>query len=188
MAKVLIVNGSQREKSNSRLLASYVASGASEKGHVVYVLEIGKLTIRPCRGCEACLAPGSGGCVIEDDMTPLYPRIAAADIVILSSPIYWFNLCGQMKQFLDRCFAIAVNRDPGEQSIFAAKTFGAVFVYGDRDPFVSGCVNAIRSLQDMCAYTGAKWANAIYGSAYDAGEIDRDPVLLAEAKAYGAAL
>lgn len=190
MAKVLIVNGSGRPDSNTRLLAARVAAGAHEKDHAVETVDIGSMDIKPCRGCEACISPaaGGGGCVVQDDMRALYPMVKAADVIILSSPVYWFNLCGQIKQFIDRCFAVAADRGPDGRSPFAAKKIGAVLVYGDTDPFNSGCVNALRCLQDICSYTGAAWAGAVYGSAYGEGEIADNALLMEQAKEYGLGL
>lgn len=185
MSEILIVNGSVRRNSNSRLLSSMVAEGAGEKDNVVEIVEIGGLDIKPCRGCEACLADGAKGCVVNDDMRALYPKVKSADVLVLVSPIYWFTLCGQTKQFLDRCFAVAAVPDPDGKSPFARKKLGAVLVYGDVDPFKSGCVNAIRTLQDIAAYTGAVWAGALYGSAYAEGEIAENAELMEQAREYG---
>ncbi len=185
MSEILIVKSSFRKKSNSNLLAERVAEGARERGHQVQEIDISRLQIGPCRGCEGCLQPGSNFCVNKDDMHRFYPAVQAAEALIFASPVYWFNLCGQIKQFIDRCFAVAVSPDGGV-SPFAGKKIGAVLTYGDDDPFDSGCVNALRSLQDICAFTGAKWMPAVYGSAYKEGEIARNMALLEKARKYGA--
>lgn len=189
MAKrVLVVNGSGRKNSNSRLLGARVAAGAEESGHTVETVDIGGLDIKPCSGCEACIGPEAKGCVVRDDMRDLYPRVVAADVIVLASPIYWFTLPGQIKQFIDRLFAVAVNPGPDGKSPFAAKKIAAAFTYGDADPMESGCVNAVRALQDICAYTGSAWAGAVYGTAKDQGEIQGSVELLEKAKAFGANL
>jgi multimeric flavodoxin WrbA len=188
MGKVLIVNSSARDKSNSSMLGAQVAAGAKIVGHEVETLEIGKLRINPCRGCLACMLPNSDYCVQQDDMSPLYAGIEAADVIIFASPIHWFNLGGQIKQFIDRCFAVAVSPDPASPSPFATKTLGAALAFGGDDAFDSGAVNAIRSLQDICQYTGAKWAGAIYGSAIDEGAFAADAKLLEKAREFGTGL
>ena len=188
MHKILIVNSSPRHESNSSILSAQVAEGAKSAGHEVETLEIGKLRINPCWGCLACRLPGREYCVQADDMSLLYKSIVAADVIIYVSPVYWFNLGGQIKQFIDRCFAIAVSPDATSPSPFSGKALGAVLAYGGDDPFDSGAVNAIRSLQDICLYTGARWAGAIYGSASNAGEISADAKLLEKAREFGAEL
>ena len=188
MANVLIVNSSYRKNSNSSELGLHVAEGARKKGHEVKVIDIGHLRIEPCRGCTACLQPESKGCVTDDDMQALYPLVREADVIVFASPIYWFNMCGQMKQFIDRCFAVAVAPGLQEPSPFATKKLGAVLVYGAEDPYDSGCVNALRCFQDICTYTGSTWAGAVYGSAFAAGKIRENAALLEKAVTYGESL
>lgn len=188
MGKVLIISSSYRKNSNSAALAAKVAEGAKASGHEVNLVDISHMEIKPCRACESCLQPKAKGCVVKDDMQNLFPMIREADILILTSPIYWFNMCGQLKQFIDRCYSVAVAPEHVGPSPFAQKKIGAIFVYGDEDPFASGCVNAIRSMEDICRYTGADWLGALYGSAYGAGEIQEKTDLMEKAMAYGLAL
>ena len=51
-----------------------------------------KLNIKPCMGCFSCWTKTLGKCVINDDMQTLYPKIAAADIIIESFPLYFFGI------------------------------------------------------------------------------------------------
>ena len=183
-----MVTGSCRKGSNSSALGAAAAAAAREKGHQVTVTDISRLRINPCQGCDRCQQPGGGGCVQSDDMSPLYPLVVRADILIYVSPIYWFNICGQIKQFMDRCYAVSINPDPAGPNPFARKKLGAILVYGDKDPLVSGCVNAVRSFQDICAYTGAAWANALYCSAHACGEVAANAELLGQARIYGGSL
>lgn len=183
MSKVLIINSSCRPKSNSGLLSSYVAQGAKKSGHTVDTIEIGNLKIAPCHGCSACMKPESDFCVIKDAVHQFYQQIVQADALIFCSPIYWFTMGGQLKQFIDRCYAVALS--PKLKQPFANKKIGAVLVYGGSDPLDSGCANAVYSFQDICAYTGAKWLGAIYGSAYLEGEILNNKDLLEKAKDFG---
>ena len=185
MGNVLVINSSCRSKSNSGALGMHVGKGAEKAGHTVTVIEIGRLRIEPCRGCLHCLKPSIGACIIKDDMQELYPMVQEADAIIFASPVYWFTMSGQIKQFLDRCFAVAVNPDPEGKSLFADKKIAAVFSYGDTDVFRSGCNNALRTFQDICAYTGAKWLGAVYGTADAPGEILSNSALLQEAEELG---
>lgn len=185
MANVLVISSSFRKNSNSTALAGQIAKGAKEAGHEVTRLNVADLDVKPCRGCEACHAPGAKGCVQRDEMDKAYPLLDAADIIIFASPIYWFNMCGQLKVFIDRLLAIVYKKDAEGNLLFAAKKIGAALTYGDEDHFASGCMNAIRCFQDICLYTGAQWLGPVYGSAYDAGEIQKNEKLMADALEYG---
>lgn len=187
MTKVLIISSSYRKDSNSAALAAKVGEGAKISGHEVELIDISRLEIRPCRGCESCIQPKAKSCVTQDDMQALYPKIREADVLILASPIYWFTMCGQLKQFIDRCYAVAVPPEHIGTSPFAEKKIGAIFVYGDEDPLVSGCVNAVRTVEDICRYTGAEWLGALYGSAYGVGEIRENGEIMEKALSYGLA-
>ncbi len=87
---------------------------------------------------------------------------------------------------LDNAQRIEVGTLYQQHSPFAAKKIGGVFAYGGEDPFDSGCVNALRCLQDICSYTGATWVPAVYGCAHEAGEVANNAALLQKAEEYGA--
>jgi multimeric flavodoxin WrbA len=90
-------------------------------------------------------------------------------------------MSAQVKLFLDRCFALpAYGKNP-----FAGKRVAIAMTYGDVDPFVSGCVNALRTFQDIFNYVGMKIVGMVYGSAMKAGEIEANGVLLQQAEELG---
>jgi multimeric flavodoxin WrbA len=136
----------------------------------------------------ACHKSKKGLCIQNDDMIPFYPPLEEADVLIFASPVYWFNLCGQIKQFIDRCYALSAKEMPDGKSCFSRKKIGVVLAYEGDDPFDSGGINAIRSIQDMCSYTGATFVGALYGSANNEGEVAGNAALLEKARVYGAAL
>jgi hypothetical protein len=57
--------------------------------------------------------------------------------------------------------------------------------FGDTDPFTSGAVNALRAFQDICRFIEAPAAGMVYGSAFGAGDIQKQPDLLQEAYQLG---
>jgi len=63
------------------------------------------MDITPCGGCGACQSNRSFECVHRDDMDTLYPLLRECNALVLASPIYFFNMSGQMKTFIDRCYA-----------------------------------------------------------------------------------
>ncbi|MDR2946266.1 MAG: flavodoxin family protein [Candidatus Adiutrix sp.] len=178
-----VIVSSPRKGSNSGALAEAIAAGLTESGVTVETLDLSILDIKPCRACEGCQR-NLGLCIQPDDMEAVYPKVRAADVLVLSSPVYWFNMSGLLKTFLDRCFAVAM---VGERP-FAQKTIAAALAYGDADPYVSGAVNAIRTFQDICAYTGAAWGGCVYASALSPNTLSQDQSILDKAKELGRAL
>lgn len=178
-----VILSSPRKGANSTALALAMAEGFQEAGGTFETIDLSELDIGPCLACESCQRNG-GKCVQADDMQPVYPKIVAADVLIMATPVYWFNMSAQLKIFLDRCFAVALS----DEGSFAKKTLAAALAFGDRDPFVSGGVNAIRCFQDICSYTGAKWGGCVYGSAMERQTLGKDAALMAQARETGRAL
>ncbi len=178
--KVLVLQGSPRKKGNSAILAGEIAKGSEAAGASVEVLYINGMRIKPCQACWGCQKEGSKGCVIDDDMQTIYPKLRDADVWVIASPVHWFNMSTQTKLWLDRCFALAqYGIDPSKKKI------GIAMAYGDTDPFTSGCINAIRSFQDSFRYIGADLVGMVYGSALNAGDIGQKTDLLNEAQGLG---
>ena len=75
--KILVLLGSPRKKGNSTTLAKQIAQGAESAGAEVETVYLNGLDIKPCQGCYACKKKDSKGCVVDDDMQSLYPKIIA---------------------------------------------------------------------------------------------------------------
>lgn len=159
--KVVVLLGSPRKGGNSAALAERIAEGARAAGATVETFYLHGMTLKPCTACEGCHQPESTGCVIEDDMQKIYPKMAAADALVFASPIYWFTMSAQLKVAVDRCYALI-----GEKGhALKGKRIGLAFAYGAPDPFDSGCVNAIRAFQDAFRFIEAEIVGMVYGSA-----------------------
>lgn len=100
MAKVLAVVGSPRRGGNTDILLSHVAEGAASAGAEVETIRLGELCIRECDGCHACWR--GRPCSKDDDMRPIYEKIAACDTLVLGTPVYWYGPTALMKAFIDR--------------------------------------------------------------------------------------
>lgn len=98
--KVLVISTSIRNKSNSELLARSFYEGVKSAGHDVKFLSLKDKNINFCKGCLACQKVGT--CVIDDDMRDIVEIIRNSDVIVFSTPIYYYEMCGQMKVLLDR--------------------------------------------------------------------------------------
>ncbi|MBN1277863.1 MAG: flavodoxin family protein [Deltaproteobacteria bacterium] len=165
--KVLVLTGSPRPNSNSTILAEQAQNGAKAAGADVELFHLAGMKINPCSACDGCRKKNARGCVIKDDMQLLYPRVKAANVIIIAGPVYWFNMSAYTKLFMDRLYAFG----SGDYRALRKKRIGIILTYGDANPFVSGAVNAIRSFQDSFAYVGAPVAGMVYASSDKAGDI-----------------
>jgi multimeric flavodoxin WrbA len=179
--RIVIVKGSPRKNGNSATLADQVAAGAQAAGAEVESFTLHEMDIRPCDACDACQGEPYRGCIVDDDMQLLYPKVREADALVIATPIYWFTVSAQTKLFMDRCYSLV---DAGGW-VVRGKKIGIVLTYGDSDPYNSGAVNAIRTFQDGYRYAGAEIAGMVYGSASDPGEIRRNQKVMKQAYELG---
>lgn len=100
MKKVLIISTSLRGLSNSHTLAEAFARGAKESGNDVELITLHHKEIKFCIGCLSCVKTGK--CVIADDAPEITSKIHDADVVVFATPIYYYEMSGQMKTLLDR--------------------------------------------------------------------------------------
>ncbi|OIO91679.1 MAG: hypothetical protein AUK03_10785 [Anaerolineae bacterium CG2_30_64_16] len=106
--QVLAFNGSPRgRKSNTDRLLQPFMEGAREAGAETEVVYLKDKEINYCRGCFTCWTRTPGVCVHQDDMPGLLEKIRQADVLVYASPLYIFNVTGQMKTFMDRFIPLA---------------------------------------------------------------------------------
>jgi len=98
--KVLGISGSPRRHGNTETLLDAVLEGAREAGADVEKNVLRSLDYASCRGCNACHR--TGVCVIQDDLTPVFEKIAAADVLVIASPIYSMGITAETKGLIDR--------------------------------------------------------------------------------------
>lgn len=104
MKKVIVISTSLRTGSNSDMLANKFAEGAKDAGHDVEKISLAGKDISFCKGCLACQKIGK--CVIKDDVNDIMQRVLAADVVCWATPIYYYEMSGQMKTLIDRMNAM----------------------------------------------------------------------------------
>ncbi len=106
--KIIGVCGSPR-KGNTEWMLRALFAAIEHSGAEVELLLLRKMDVRMCRGCLACEEGGrerKGECKIKDDMAAVYPKLLAADAIVLATPGYMELLSGLLKNFLDRTCAV----------------------------------------------------------------------------------
>lgn len=142
---ILVVTGSPRKGCNTEMMAEAFAAGARAAGNTVTVRNLSRCHVGPCLACEYCFSH-DGVCVQKDDMNELLADVDLADVLVLASPIYWFDISAQMKCFVDRLYARAVKG-------FHIKGMAMLLDSGS-----DGVYGAARAqLEDICGYL--KWEN-----------------------------
>lgn len=124
--------GSPNINGNTAKLINAILDGAAENGAEKVIYNLGSLNIKGCDAC--CKCQESGCCLIDDDMQEIYQQIQTADMVVLGSPVYMWQMTAQTKLLIDRMTAFL---KPNLSSRLDNKKLILVFSQGspDRDAF-----------------------------------------------------
>lgn len=104
--KIIILNGSPRKKGNTSALVAEFTKGAEEAGNTVTEFFLDKMDIHGCKGCFGGHSSRECPCVQKDDMDEIYPVVRESDVIVLASPLYYWNMSGQIRTAVDRLFAL----------------------------------------------------------------------------------
>lgn len=165
---VLILSTSPRKGGNSDTLAEEFARGAREAGHQVEKIELYNKAIGFCRGCLACQK--TRRCVIHDDADMIAQKMLTADVLVFATPIYFYEMCGQMKTLLDRS-------NPLYPADYAFREVYLLAAAADGE--LSAMDGAVKGLEGWLAcFEKAKLAGTVFGGGADAvGAIQGNPAL-----------
>jgi multimeric flavodoxin WrbA len=105
MKKVLCILGSPRKNGNSAAIAGKFVTTAQEMGAEVTTFVLNDMVYKGCQGCMACKTV-SETCVVQDDLTQVLTALADADVIVMTSPIYFGEVTGQLKCFFDRLYSL----------------------------------------------------------------------------------
>ena len=107
--KVLLVRGNPRKSGFTQYLVNRFATGLREAGASVTDADLtaGELSLKPCLGCYHCWLVKPGQCIHHDPMENLLPVILDADVLVCATPVYYFAMSSQLKNFFERTFPLA---------------------------------------------------------------------------------
>lgn len=105
MKKLLIIQGGGRPHGNTAQLVSAFADGARAADHEVEIINLNKLQVNGCLGCNACRY--GKPCVQKDDFNDLVPKIKEADLIAFASPLLFWTISSKLKALIERFYCIA---------------------------------------------------------------------------------
>ena len=143
--------------------------GALEAGNAVEKVRVAEKKISYCRGCYYCQKSG-GECAIKDDMAELLQKMIDADVIVLSSPVYFYSIAAQLKAVIDRTVARWLE--------VKNKEFYYIVTCADEER-----ESQLRTIECFRGYAdcveGAVEKGIIYGTGvYEKGEIKNSPAFL----------
>ena len=179
MSRVLVISTSLRAKSNSDILTEKLIEGAKTVGHDVEHISLKGKKIGFCIGCLACQKTQQ--CVINDDAVEIAEKVKNADTLVFATPIYYYEMSGQMKTLLDRL-------NPLYPSDYKFRNVYMLSVAAEDEEFVPE--KAVSGLQGWVdCFDKAEFAGSLFcGGIGDMGEASKKTEELNEAYEFGKAL
>lgn len=104
--KIVILNGSPRKNGNTSALTAEFKNGAESTENTVTEFFLDSMNINGCKGCFGGHSGNEFPCVQKDDMRQIYPAVKECDVVVLATPLYYWNMSGQLRTAVDRLFAL----------------------------------------------------------------------------------
>lgn len=104
--KIVVLNGSPRKNGNTSALVREFTKGAESVGNTVTEFFLNGMDIHGCLGCFGGHSSRECPCVQKDDMSRIYPAVKDGDVVVLATPLYYWNMSGQLRTAVDRLFAL----------------------------------------------------------------------------------
>ena len=121
--KITVITGSPHKAGTSALLADKFIAGAEKNGHKVFRFNAAFKNIYACTGCNACGM--NGPCVFKDDIEhELMPELLDSDMIVLVTPLYYYDMSAQLKTVIDRMHGRLRSFD-GKKSILMATAWNS---------------------------------------------------------------
>lgn len=174
--KILVISTSPRMGGNSETLAEEFIRGAKEAGHETEKVCLYDKTIGFCKGCLACQQTET--CVIHDDAAAIIDQMRQADVVVFATPVYFYEMSGQMKTLLDRTNPLF----PGEYSFRDIYLLAA-----SADEEEASMDGAVKGLEGwISCFERSRLAGVVRGTGADKkGDIKNRPEILTAAYEMG---
>lgn len=130
--KICAVNGSPRKNGNTAEVLRHALEGAMSIPEIsTKMIHLSGINFSACTSCFECKRTGSksyGKCAINDGLTPVIEELSYVDGIIFGSPVYFGNITGKMKSFLERLLFPYCTYETGYKTI-APKKMNTAFIY-----------------------------------------------------------
>ncbi len=168
MKNVLVISASPRKGGNSDTLCNQFISGAQEAGHEIEKINLREKEMNYCRACYYC-KNHDGKCVIKDDVPEIIDKMIAADVVVLSTPVYFYCMNAQLKTVIDRSVM--------KWTKIKNKDFYLIATAAEEDDHaMEGTIKSFRGFLECL--TDVRAAGLILGKGvYNVGEIAGNPAI-----------
>ena len=112
--KIVFVQGSPRKNGNTRAMVALAMEAAREqKAEVAEIDATGlEFKVPGCTGCQKCQRSEAFVCTIGDPLAKAVATLPEYDVIVMTTPLYWWSYPAQLKIFIDRMYSLAKFMEP----------------------------------------------------------------------------
>ncbi len=165
--RVLIINGSPRQKGNTSIALTEIAKQLEKLGIESEIAWIGNKPVRGCIACNTC-KDNPGACVFDDDVcNGISAKMNSSDALIVGSPVYWGQPNGAVLSIIQRAFYSngAAFRGKPAAAVAVCRRGGATATFET--------LNMPFQMMSMPVVTSQYW-NIVYGREPGQAALDRE--------------
>jgi multimeric flavodoxin WrbA len=171
--KVLGLSGSMRKEGNTALLIKVILKRCEDEGIKTEFISLAGKKINPCIGCEKCKK--KKWCVIEnDDWGDVVQKVLDCDVLVIGSPTYYYDVCGHLKNFIDRTYSLYHDRK------LAGRKGVAVAVQAQK-----GANRTIQTIEGFLSTHEFSSLGSVRGTGYEEGAVLKDHEAMIKAQKTG---
>jgi multimeric flavodoxin WrbA len=127
-SSIVVFNGSPRQGGNTDAILEKLIEGAGPNAPHIRYFKLRELEIHNCIGC--CTCKMESRCHFDDDMIKIHRSIQKCDLMVFASPIYWCEITGLMKTFMDRLYFY---HHPENSHLISGKKAVLLTTMGEKD-------------------------------------------------------
>ncbi len=137
---VIAVNGGPRKDWNTGTMLKSALEGAESVGARTKLVHLYDLTYKGCTSCFSCKRKGNtcgGLCAMSDDLRAILEEVLESDVLLLGSPVYFGDVTGELRSFLERLLFPSASYDEFGKSTFVRQvSCGFIFTMNCPEEFV----------------------------------------------------
>ena len=171
--KVLGLSGSMRKEGNTAQLIKVILQRCKDAGNKTECVSLVGTKIMPCLGCEKCKQ--EKWCINKtDDWDAIVKKVLDCDVLVIGSPTYYYDVGGQIKNFIDRTYSLYHDRK------LAGRKGVAVAVHANK-----GAIRTIQTLEGFLSSHEFASLGCVKGTGYHEGDVLNDAEAVRKAQKIG---
>lgn len=185
--KIVFVQGSPRKNGNTRAVTAMAIEATRQEGAEVTEIDATELKFKVpgCLGCQKCQQTEAFVCSIGDQVAQAVATLPEYDVIVLSTPLYWWSYSAQLKIFIDRIYSLSKFKEAnGIRSLLTGKTLALIATGGG--PLEDNLELLERQWKNPADMLGCSFVSCLFpNTIVEAGALKNDPSAADKARKFG---